>query len=104
MKSFYKQYGVNPKGCVLCIDQSNSQSYGDLQTWKDTCGFRHHAIQATAGNQPVINGAAGIAGTARTFDGTSDYMVCSDSNMNFTNEISIIAAIKLPVVTKIPMG
>lgn len=74
MKSFYEQYGVSPLGLILCLDQSDPRSYGNLQYWKDMSSLRHHAYQATAGNQPVISGDSGIAGTVRTYDGVSEYM------------------------------
>ena len=74
MKSFYKQYGVSPEGLVSCLDQSDPRSYGDLTNWYDLSGLQNHGIQATAGNQPVIGGVAGLSGMARTFDGISDFV------------------------------
>lgn len=74
MKSFYKQYGVSPEGLVLCLDQSDPRSYGDLANWKDLSPYANHGVQNTAGKQPVIGGVAGLSGMARTFDGATDLM------------------------------
>ena len=79
MQSFYKRYGVSPEGCVLCLDQSDPQSYGDLTNWYDLSSKANHGVQATAGNQPVIGGKAGLSGMARTFDGLSDYISCGNA-------------------------
>ena len=74
MKSVFKKYGVSPKGLVFLADQSDPRSYGNTQYWKDLSGNANDMQQDTAGSQPAIGGVQGLAGSARTFDGTADYM------------------------------
>jgi hypothetical protein len=73
-ESFYDRYGVDPTGLVLWLDQSDTRSYGDVSDWYDLSGNGNHGQQATAANQPVITGSAGLAGMSRKFDGVDDYI------------------------------
>ena len=96
MKSFYKQCGVSPEGLVLCLDQSDPRSYGDLANWYDLSPYANHGVQATAGNQPVIGGIAGLSGTGRTFDGSTDFINCGNkASLDVTDGITIAAWIKV---------
>jgi hypothetical protein len=91
MKSFFKQYGVSPEGLVLCLDQSDPRSYGDLANWHDLSPYANHGVQGTAGNQPAIGGVAGLSGMARTHDGISDFISCGSDASTKINANSSIA-------------
>lgn len=92
MKSFYKQYGISPGGLALCLDQSDPRSYGDLANWYDLSPYANHGVQATAGNQPVIGGVAGLSGMARTLDGIADFISCgSDASLQINANSTVSA-------------
>lgn len=59
---------------ALLLDQSDGRSNGDVGNWYDLSGLNRHVVQAAGGNQPTIQGALNLSGTARSFDGVSHRM------------------------------